>query len=184
MEITEINITLPVFNEEIQLPLSLARVLDFLQEHLPSPCEIVIANNASTDRTLEVARELCRRMLPRNRLLHLADKGAHRGQASVRKSRADAIIAVSPFPRRKTPFRRAEGPQYDSPGQSASACAALGSSPGASSKALKGRHKLKPFFEQWQLKKSNRSPRLRLARLFPHLSCAWPLAKRSINFCS
>jgi glycosyltransferase involved in cell wall biosynthesis len=78
MEITEIQITIPVFNEELQLPGSLALLIGFLQKHCPWPYGIVIANNASTDGTLRVARELCCRH-PSVRLLHLPEKG--RGRA-------------------------------------------------------------------------------------------------------
>lgn len=53
-----INITLPVFNEEAQLSSSVAKLLRFIEKHREFDCEIIIANNGSTDRTLDVAREL------------------------------------------------------------------------------------------------------------------------------
>lgn len=53
-----INITIPVFNEEVQLAESVSRLAAFCAEALDWPFEIVIADNGSTDATSSIAREL------------------------------------------------------------------------------------------------------------------------------
>lgn len=86
-----VNITIPVFNEETILPSSIATLHTFLREHCRFEWEIVIANNASTDSTLEVARRLSSE-LDGVRVVHLDQKG--RGRALKRvwtESRADIL---------------------------------------------------------------------------------------------
>ena len=73
-----INITIPVYNEERILPSSIARLISFLERNFPYRCELLIANNGSTDRTLAVAHELATKD-QRIRVLHLSEKG--RGRA-------------------------------------------------------------------------------------------------------
>jgi glycosyltransferase involved in cell wall biosynthesis len=53
-----VNVTIPVFNEEAQLASSIGRLESFLKERLACASEIVIADNASTDRTPAIARKL------------------------------------------------------------------------------------------------------------------------------
>jgi glycosyltransferase involved in cell wall biosynthesis len=53
-----VNIVVPVYNEEAALARSLGILTAFLARYCSHPCEVVIANNGSTDRTLEVARRL------------------------------------------------------------------------------------------------------------------------------
>lgn len=54
------DITIPVLNEEESLSGNLRILHTFLQQHFPArgQWQIVIADNGSTDRTLEIAREL------------------------------------------------------------------------------------------------------------------------------
>lgn len=73
-----VEITVPVFNEEHVLASSIERLHAALVDGFPFDWTIVIADNASTDRTLEVARELAGR-LDGVRVLHLDEKG--RGRA-------------------------------------------------------------------------------------------------------
>jgi glycosyltransferase involved in cell wall biosynthesis len=53
-----VDLVIPVYNEEHVLAGSVATVLSFLEGHPEHEWRIVIANNASTDGTLGVAREL------------------------------------------------------------------------------------------------------------------------------
>jgi glycosyltransferase involved in cell wall biosynthesis len=72
------NITIPVHDEETRLPRSLPRLHRFLHDRFRFEFEIVIADNASTDRTPEIARDLAREH-DRVRVLRLEEKG--RGRA-------------------------------------------------------------------------------------------------------
>ncbi|WP_040584582.1 bifunctional glycosyltransferase family 2/GtrA family protein [Segniliparus rugosus] len=53
-----LDVVVPVYNEEKDLPTCVRRLHAYLSEHLPFRARIVIADNASTDATLEVARQL------------------------------------------------------------------------------------------------------------------------------
>jgi glycosyltransferase involved in cell wall biosynthesis len=53
-----VDLVLPVYNEEAILAASLARVRSWTEGHPEHDWRIVVADNASTDRTLELAREL------------------------------------------------------------------------------------------------------------------------------
>lgn len=53
-----VEVVIPVYNEERVLEGSVETLTAFLQDNLPHPWRIVIADNASTDATLEVARRL------------------------------------------------------------------------------------------------------------------------------
>jgi glycosyltransferase involved in cell wall biosynthesis len=69
-----VNVTIPVFNEEACLAGSIQRVVTFLNGSYRSCFEIVIADNASTDRTYAVARDMARQYAC-VRVLHLDTKG-------------------------------------------------------------------------------------------------------------
>jgi glycosyltransferase involved in cell wall biosynthesis len=47
----DVDVVVPVFNEEAALERSIRRLHRFLTESFPFACRIVIADNASTDRT-------------------------------------------------------------------------------------------------------------------------------------
>jgi glycosyltransferase involved in cell wall biosynthesis len=86
-----VNITIPVYNEERILAESVVKVAGYLQSNFRYPHEIVIADNASTDRTFAVAQELQVRH-DSVRVLHLDQKG--RGRAVKRawaESKADIL---------------------------------------------------------------------------------------------
>jgi putative flippase GtrA len=73
-----IDIVVPVHNEQAGLERSIRRLHDFLTTKMPYAWRIVIADNASTDATLAVARSLAFE-LPDTGVLHLDAKG--RGRA-------------------------------------------------------------------------------------------------------
>ena len=75
---TTVDITIPVYNEERDLPASIARLTRFLQDNVTAGWRVVIADNASTDGTRDVSEELCRQY-PGVSYLHLPQKG--RGRA-------------------------------------------------------------------------------------------------------
>jgi glycosyltransferase involved in cell wall biosynthesis len=53
-----VDIVIPVFNEEAQLALSVKTLRAFLQNHCPYKWRIVVADNASMDRTPQICQEL------------------------------------------------------------------------------------------------------------------------------
>jgi len=88
---TSVDVVIPAYNEEKDLPKCIATLWDFLNEHLPHQWQIVIADNGSTDKTLAVAQALSQQY-PRVTYVHLDQKG--RGRA-LRKawleSKADVV---------------------------------------------------------------------------------------------
>lgn len=76
---SSLNIVIPVYNEEQELLECITTLRRFLDEHLTDfDWVITIADNASTDRTLSIARELARKDHV-VRFIHLEQKG--RGRA-------------------------------------------------------------------------------------------------------
>ena len=75
---TTIDVVLPVYNEEHVLAQSVATLKQFLESNLPHPFRIVIADNASTDKTWELAQALSQEHSDVI-CLHLDEKG--RGRA-------------------------------------------------------------------------------------------------------
>ena len=53
-----LDIVVPVYNEQVALPGSIRRLHRHLEEHVPYPVQITIADNASIDATPQVAAEL------------------------------------------------------------------------------------------------------------------------------
>jgi glycosyltransferase involved in cell wall biosynthesis len=74
----DVEIVVPVYNEERALPRSIHRLHEFLSDGFPFTWRIVIADNASTDGTLPVARGLAAG-LDGVSVMHLPAKG--RGRA-------------------------------------------------------------------------------------------------------
>lgn len=70
-----VDLVLPVYNEERQLANSTRTVLEWCAEHPEHTWHIVIANNASTDGTLAIARELELEHPGRVAALDVATKG-------------------------------------------------------------------------------------------------------------
>ena len=86
-----VDVVIPVYNEEGVLERSISTLVAFLHARCPYHWRVVIADNASTDRTLEVAKRLSER-ISEVEVIHLADKG--RGRALRRawmESQADVV---------------------------------------------------------------------------------------------
>ena len=86
-----VDVVIPVYNEEKDLPRSIETLRRFLQDNLPSAWQITIADNGSTDSTLAVARTLSQQY-PGVGYTHLDLKG--RGRALKKawlESRADIL---------------------------------------------------------------------------------------------
>lgn len=77
-QVAVLDITIPVFNEELDLAACVQRLHRHLAEHFPYSFKITVADNASTDGTLEIAEQLARE-IPQLSVVHLAEKG--RGNA-------------------------------------------------------------------------------------------------------
>jgi glycosyltransferase involved in cell wall biosynthesis len=74
-----VNIVIPVYNEEKELATSIGTLREFLRDHLPDFFwRITIADNASKDKTLSIAKQLSRKF-PEVSFVHLDQKG--RGRA-------------------------------------------------------------------------------------------------------
>jgi putative flippase GtrA len=69
-----LDIVIPVYNEEQDLPGSVRRLHHFLATEVPYPSRITVADNASTDSTLAVAQALADE-LPDVDVIHLDAKG-------------------------------------------------------------------------------------------------------------
>jgi glycosyltransferase involved in cell wall biosynthesis len=86
-----VNVTIPVYNEEKELTASVRQVVKFLKTRLCYPCEIVIANNGSTDATQAIAEGLSRRYAE-VRLVSLPQSGRGRAIKKVwSESHADIL---------------------------------------------------------------------------------------------
>jgi glycosyltransferase involved in cell wall biosynthesis len=76
--VTDLDIAIPVYDAERILAAGVRRLHSFLSEEFPFSWRIIIADNASTDRTPVIAARLSDE-LPAVRMLHLEAKG--RGRA-------------------------------------------------------------------------------------------------------
>lgn len=87
----KVEIVVPVYNEEATLPHSIPTLCNYLENYFPYRWSVVIADNASTDRTLAVAQELTA-AYPYVSVLHLDQKGKGRAlKASWLASQADIV---------------------------------------------------------------------------------------------
>ncbi len=86
-----VDVVIPVYNEELALPRSIVILADFLKANLRNPWQIIIADNASTDRTQSVSEMLCERY-PGITYLHIPQKGRGRAlKAAWLDSTADIV---------------------------------------------------------------------------------------------
>jgi putative flippase GtrA len=85
-----VDVVVPVHNEERDVAPSVRRLHRYLSEGFPFSFRITIADNASTDRTLEIARALCHE-LPEVEVAHLDEKGRGRALNAV-WSTSDATV--------------------------------------------------------------------------------------------
>ncbi len=88
----QVEIVVPVFNEEAGLALSVRRLHRFLTAEFPFSWRIVIADNASTDTTPTVARELAA-ALPGVRALRLDRKGRGRALRAAWATSGARVVA-------------------------------------------------------------------------------------------
>ncbi len=85
-----VDIVIPVYNEEAQLTSTTESVLEFLERTSTYDWRVVIADNASTDRTPEIGRRL--EEDPRVRYLRIELKGRGRAlREAWTRSRADVV---------------------------------------------------------------------------------------------
>ncbi|HEY3758633.1 MAG TPA: dolichyl-phosphate beta-glucosyltransferase [Solirubrobacteraceae bacterium] len=86
-----VQIVVPVYNEQRVLQASVRRLHDYLTQQFNVAFEITIADNASTDATLKIARALAR-AIPEVRVLRLERKGRGRAlRAAWSRSKADVL---------------------------------------------------------------------------------------------
>ena len=86
-----VDIVIPVYNEERVLAASVRTLHDFLTSHLGLAFAITIADNASSDETLHVARALARELAEVG-VMHLERKGRGRAlRAAWSTSGADVV---------------------------------------------------------------------------------------------
>ena len=88
----DLEIVVPVFNEERALPGSIRRLHAFLADGFPFSWQIVIADNASTDATFDVARGLADE-LQGVEVLHLRDKGRGRALHAAWSASPATVVA-------------------------------------------------------------------------------------------
>jgi glycosyltransferase involved in cell wall biosynthesis len=87
----DIEIVLPVYNEEADLASSVLRLHDHL-DSFPFSYRITIADNASVDRTWNIAQQL-ERLLEHVRAVHLDEKGRGRALRTVWQSSDATVVA-------------------------------------------------------------------------------------------
>jgi putative flippase GtrA len=88
----DVEIVIPVYNEERALAASISRLHRFLDSHLTFSWQITIADNASTDTTPEIARTLADD-LDRVRVLRLEQKGRGRALRAAWSASRAAVVA-------------------------------------------------------------------------------------------
>jgi glycosyltransferase involved in cell wall biosynthesis len=87
-----VEVVVPVYNEEAALPKSIPVLCAYLETYFPYRWSVVIADNASTDSTLDVASNLATAYHPHVSVLHLKEKGRGRAlKAAWLSSEADIL---------------------------------------------------------------------------------------------
>ncbi|HEX4102211.1 MAG: bifunctional glycosyltransferase family 2/GtrA family protein [Pseudonocardiaceae bacterium] len=87
-----VDIVIPVYNEEIDLEPCVRRLHAHLTAEVPYPFQITVADNASTDTTLEVAKGLAAEF-PSVRVVHMPEKGKGRALRAVWSASDAAVLA-------------------------------------------------------------------------------------------
>ncbi len=87
-----VDIVIPVYNEEIDLEPCVRRLHAHLTAGVPYPFQITVADNASTDTTLEVAEALAAEF-PSVRVVHMPEKGRGRALRAVWSTSDAAVLA-------------------------------------------------------------------------------------------
>jgi putative flippase GtrA len=88
----QVEIVVPVRNEERDLAPSIRRLVDYLRDSFPFTARVTIADNGSTDRTLAVARELAA-SYPGVRAVHLALPGRGRALHAIWSASDAEVLA-------------------------------------------------------------------------------------------
>ncbi|HEY5024029.1 MAG TPA: glycosyltransferase [Acidimicrobiales bacterium] len=88
----QVDIAIPVYNEEADLEASVRRLHAYLRDELPFSFRITVVDNASTDCTWPIARSL-EEELPDVVALHLEEKGRGRALRHVWTSSDAAVLA-------------------------------------------------------------------------------------------
>lgn len=88
----QVEIVVPVYNEERDLARSVVRLHAYLTENLPFTFRVTIADNASVDQTWRIAQWLTR-ILPGVRAVHLDEKGRGRALHAVWQASDAAVLA-------------------------------------------------------------------------------------------
>ena len=91
MKKATVDIVVPVYNEEKILEKSISTLTDFLKKNFKHDWQIIIADNASIDKTLEIANNLSKKY-KKVKVLHLDQKGRGRAlRAAWTQSKADSV---------------------------------------------------------------------------------------------
>lgn len=93
-ESASVDVVIPVYNEEVVLAKSIGALREYLGANCPYRWRILIANNASTDRTLEIARGLEAAHPGEVVVVHLDQKG--RGRA-LKKAWSESTADVMTY---------------------------------------------------------------------------------------
>ena len=82
---SSLSVVIPAYNEQARIPASLERVAAYLLSAPERPSEILIVNDGSTDRTVEVCRDLATRLAGDRLHIRVLDNPGYRGKGySVR----------------------------------------------------------------------------------------------------
>ncbi|MFD0365337.1 glycosyltransferase [Nocardia sp. GCM10030253] len=87
-----LDVVIPVYNEETDLGVCVRRLHEYLRDGFPFPARITIADNASTDDTMQVARLLTDE-LDDVRVVHLDAKGRGRALRAVWEHSDAQVVA-------------------------------------------------------------------------------------------
>ena len=90
--VLDVEIVVPVYNEERALSASILQLHEFLSAHLPLAWQVTIADNASTDRTPEIARALAA-ALSGVRVMRLERKGRGRALRAAWSRSSARVVA-------------------------------------------------------------------------------------------
>jgi putative flippase GtrA len=92
MRVLQVDIVVPVRNEERDLAPSIRRLVGFLRESFPFTARVTIADNGSTDATWAIADRLARE-LPEVRAIHLALPGRGRALRAIWSQSEAEVLA-------------------------------------------------------------------------------------------
>jgi len=88
---SSVDIIIPVYNEELDLPNSIKKLTEFLEANLTNPWQVIILDNASTDGTREISEVLCQQYQQVN-YRYLSQKGRGRAlRTAWLESNADLV---------------------------------------------------------------------------------------------